>query len=109
MFDDPRLFRERHQDLEGNVDRVASSGPDASQAVLVTTTTVTTYPTVAGSFYACNETEIGGHEIEGQAASYTPDTNGIIYALNIGTSVPPIGTRLVAHNVGGRWCFRYDS
>ena len=32
----------------------------------------------------------------------------VAYALNLGTQVPPSGTTVVCHAVGGRWCFRYD-
>ena len=67
--------------------------------VLVTTTTVTTYPSTAASFYASNPTEIDGGEVEGGAASYTADTTQVVYALNVGTQVPPAGTRVVAHAV----------
>jgi hypothetical protein len=31
-----------------------------------------------------------------------------VYALNVGTMIPPVGSRVVASSVGGRWVFRYD-
>ena len=103
-----RVERERQQALSGVVDRVARFAADGSTALLVTTTMVTTYPSTAASFYASNPTEIDGSEVEGGAASYTADTTQIVFALNVGTQVPPVGTRVVAHAVGGRWVFRYD-
>jgi hypothetical protein len=103
-----RTERERQRALSGVVDRLAPFPADGSAAVLVTTTTVSTYPTAAASFYASNPTEIDGSEVEGGAASYTADTTKVVYVLNVGTQVPPIGTRVVAHAVGGRWVFRYD-
>ena len=65
----------------------------------------TTYPTTAGAFYASNPTEIDGSEVEGGAASYTADATQVVYVLNVGTQIPPAGTRVVAHAVGGRWVF----
>jgi hypothetical protein len=103
-----RIERERHQDLSNVVDRLDVVGPDGGAVVLVTTTTVSTYPATAGAFYAANPTEIDGSEIEGGAASYTADTTRLIYVLNQGTQVPPVGTRVIAHGAGGRWVFRYD-
>ncbi len=72
------------------------------------TTTVTTYPTSAGVFYACNPELIYGNETEGATPTFTADGSTIVYALNLGTSIPPNGTILVIHSVGGRWVFRFD-
>jgi hypothetical protein len=105
---DSRIERERQKALSGVVNRVAPFSADGSAAVLVTTTTVSTYPSTAGSFYASNPTEIDGSEVEGGAASYTVDATKVVYILNVGTQIPPAGTRVVAHAVGGRWVFRYD-
>jgi len=105
---DTRIERERQKSLSGVLDRVVPFRTDGSTSLLVTTTTVTTYPTTAGSFYASNPTEIDGSEIEGGAVTYTADSTQIVFILNVGTQIPPAGTRLVAHAVGGRWVFRYD-
>jgi hypothetical protein len=103
-----RVQRARHADLESVVDRVVDSGGGGAAARLLTTTTVTAYPSVAGSFFACNPTELDGAETEGGAATFTVDATQVIYALNQGTQVPPNGTCIVAHAVGGKWNFRYD-
>jgi hypothetical protein len=103
-----RIERERHQDLSNVIDRLDSVGPNGGAVVLVTTTIVSSYPTTAGAFYAANPTEIDGNEIEGGAANYAADTTQVIYVLNQGTQVPPVGTRVIAHGAGGRWVFRYD-
>jgi hypothetical protein len=103
-----RVTRERHSALSAVVDRIAPAGDDCSAARLVTTTTVTTYPTGASSFFAANPTEIDGTEVEGGAATYAVDTTQVVYVLNEGTAVPPNGTRVIAHAVGGRLVFRYD-
>ena len=105
---DSRIERERQKALSGVVDRVTPFSADGSASLLVTTTTVSTYPTSAASFFASNPTEIDGSEVEGGAASYTADATQVVYVLNVGTLIPPVGTRVVAHAVGGRWVFRYD-
>ncbi len=105
---DSRIERERQKALFGVLDRVAPFAADGTTALLVTTTTVNTYPTAAASFFASNPTEIDGSEVEGGTASYTADASKVVFILNVGTQVPPAGTRVVAHAVGGRWVFRYD-
>jgi hypothetical protein len=74
----------------------------------VITTTVTTYPVAASAYYACNPELLTGPETEGAAATFTADTATIMYAFNVGTAIPPNGTKLVIHGAGGRFCFRYD-
>jgi hypothetical protein len=103
-----RIERLRHQNLDDLVDRLDISGALGSLAQLLTTVEITTYPTTAGAFYAGNPTYVNGTETEGGLASYSPDPSQVIYAYNLGTQVPPAGTRVVAHAVGGRWVFRYD-
>jgi hypothetical protein len=103
-----RIERIRHQDLSDLVARSEPIGAEGSLAQLITTTTVMSYPNVAGAFYAGNPTYVNGTEVEGGIASYAPDATQVIYAYNVGTKVPPENTLIVAHAVGGRWVFRYD-
>jgi hypothetical protein len=103
-----RIERERHSDLARVVDQIPGNSSGGTAARIVTTTTITTYPTSAAEFYACNPTEIDGTETEGGSASYTVDADQVLYVLNVGTAIPPSGTRVVAHAVGGRWVMRYD-
>ncbi len=105
---DSRIERDRHQALAGDVDRLPPAAPTAEAAVLVQTTTVSSYPTTSAVFFAANPVEIDAVETEGQSASFTADATQILYVLNVGTAVPPVGTRLIAHGVGGRWVIRYD-
>lgn len=105
---DTRILRSRQATGQGALDSAAGDAEaDSSAAMLLTTTTVMTYPTTAGAFYAASPTEINGTETEGGAATYVPGSL-VYYALNVGTQIPPEGTRVVAHGVGGRWTFRYD-
>ena len=74
----------------------------------VITTTLTTYPTTAGVYYACNPELLSGAETEGATPTFTADTGTVVYVLNLGTQIPPNGTKLIIHSTGGRWVFRYD-
>jgi hypothetical protein len=103
-----RILRERVASSAATLDRIGSDGMFGSAAIVGVTTTVTTYPTAAGAFYAVNPATITGTEGEGDAGSPTPDTKTTLYALNTGSQIPPAGTPIVCHAVGGRWVFRYD-
>ena len=46
---DSRIERERQKALSGVIDRVVPFAADGSAALLLTTTTITTYPSTAGS------------------------------------------------------------
>jgi hypothetical protein len=107
---DLRVMRERHARATDALDQLGadSDSAHASAALIVVTTTVSVYPTSAAQFYACNPQIITGSETEGASPTYTTDTATTIYALNVGTQIPPNGTELVVHSVGGRWVFRYD-
>ena len=106
---DLRVMRERQQQASAALDRSAGQDPYGSAAMCVITTTVTTYPTVAAEFYACHPELLTGAETEGAAAVFTADGATVIYAVNLGTAVPPSGTKICIHAAGGRWVFRYDS
>ena len=103
-----RTSRNRHATNQALQDRSQPASRDCAAAVVVQTTTVTTYPTQAASFFACNPCEINGPEVEGQPGTLVPDTTTVLYVLNIGTAVPPQGTQLVAHGAGGRLTMRFD-
>ena len=91
------------------VDRLAPFAEDGAVAVLAQTKAVSSYPTVPGAFYACVAAlRSTGPRSRAPTASFTADGTRTIYALNVGTQVPPAGTRIIAHACGGRWTFRYD-
>lgn len=71
------------------------------------TTTITTYPTTAGAFYAMLPVMVTGAETEGTAGTLTVGT-GTFLALNLGTAIPPTGTNVVCTLASHRWTFRYD-
>ena len=76
--------------------------------MVVITTTITTYPTSASEFYACNPELLTGSEAERRDTDVHGRHGDDCLRLNLGTAIPPNGTYLVIHSVGGRWCFRYD-
>lgn len=104
--DEAAILRARIAALE------AALSPDAGQAagaasMVVQTTTIAAYPTVAASFFAVVQCDATGSEVEGGPGTITPN-KGKFVALNIGTAIPPLGTNLVITRPGGRWIFRYD-
>jgi hypothetical protein len=105
--DDTKRLRMR----DGNLGvEFSQSGRDPSlgmPCLLVQTTTIKAYPTLAQSFYGCSPLTILGAEVEGGEGVITvgPST---FFALNVGSVVPPTGTNLLATFVDNRWVFRYD-
>jgi hypothetical protein len=107
-MNDLRVLRDRQESGRSSLDS-GLGGVEArgSSAMLAQTTTARSYPTTAGVFYAVVPCDVDATETEGAAASYSPHSGSVAYALNLGTQVPPAGTTVVCHGVGGRWCFRY--
>jgi hypothetical protein len=66
------------------------------------------YPSEANAFYAVHETSVGGTEQEGNAAIFVPDTTRVLYARNTGTTVAPIGSRVIVSDEGDGFVFRWD-
>ena len=79
-----------------------------SEAALVQTKAAGSYPTNANAFYACTPLRVDGAEVEGAPVAFVPEPSRTIFAYNLGSKVPPAGTKAVAHSCGGRWTFRYD-
>jgi hypothetical protein len=103
-----RNERARIDVARDELDRLGDGTPDEAACMLVQTFTETTYPTTAGSFYACHPVSLGGDEDEGSTATIGADASVTVHAWNAGAEVPPSGTTLVIHAIGGRWVFRYD-
>lgn len=107
--DDARRTFHRDQDLLDLAARGDNDAPSASPSLLAATTTVTTYPTTAGRFFACDVQDLLGAETEGSVGSVTAASpTRRVLALNLGTAVPPIGTNVILVFVPHRWVFRYD-
>jgi hypothetical protein len=94
----------------GLVDGFSQSGRDPSlgmPCVVAQTKAISSYPTSAQQFYACSPLTILGLEVEGGAGITTPGAS-TLFALNLGSAVPPLGASVVATFVDNRWVFRYD-
>jgi hypothetical protein len=79
----------------------------APDRVLVQTSTKDAYPTTASAYYYCQVCSITGTPTEGGSATVTPLAGRFMYAYNIGTTVPPVGTIRTAHLRDGRYIFQY--
>src|SRR4051812_48150406 len=104
--DESRVLRSRHSNLSDRLDASKAEPPSGSLSMVVRTTTKTTYPTTANVYYACLPVDVGGTEDEGQSSPLSGGA-GFIYVLNLGTTIPPVGTNLIAESVGGRWTTQY--
>jgi hypothetical protein len=98
-----RTLRRRHDNLEAVADQRRGTTVNCSQSLVVITFTVTVYPTVAKSYYACHPVTVAGTQAEGQTVTTTTDTTQTLYIANVGSVVPPSGTTLIATMVSGRW------
>jgi hypothetical protein len=111
-MNDARILRDRQAIATRELDCATGSLPPvAGQSILAVTYQYLAYPNVPNVFYAVHLTEVDGTETEGGAATYVQPTAlrvWPIYALNLGTAVPPQGTEVICSYVGGRLCFRFD-
>ena len=84
-----------------------SPAAEGSVSFLGTTTTVSSYPTAAGKFFAITPKQLLGTETEGGSGSSSALGSGVIYAKHIGTSVPASGTDVIVTFVPYRFTFEY--
>lgn len=105
MMDEARTLRERQAEL-GRATDDADIPPQGACPLVVKTKTVGTYPTSAKSYYVVTTQTPGGTEVEGGTLSLSAVT-GDFFAGNIGNAIPPSGTEVIAHPIGGRWIFAY--
>lgn len=101
--------RLRQDSTLDDLDRTPETELDCAPGELLQTYTHTTYPTAAGDVYACHPVWIDADDDEGATPSFAVDTSVTIYAINVGSEIPPSGSNVIAHAVGGRWVFRWDT
>lgn len=89
------------------VDRNRIAQPDDGLAFLGIVTTLGNYPVVPQSVYILTAVSLGSNDQEGSGVTVQV-LGGPIYALNVGSIVPPTGVKVMCQLVGGRWIFRYD-
>ena len=105
--DEATRFQIRESALGEDVRRGLIDPFLGAPSLLVRTTILRTYPATAQSYFACQPLTLLGKEIEG-GGGVTTATTSSFFALNLGLTVPPVGTQVVATFVGNRWVFRYD-
>lgn len=106
--DEAKRLRVRGDSLAADLIRGLPSPGQGAPCLVARTTRVATYPTGARSYFACTPVTVLGTEAEGAVAELTTLAAGF-FALNLGGTVPPQGTDVVATFVGNRWVFRYDA
>lgn len=105
MSHEAEILRIRQADDAIDIGRSPTPTEMGGTSIVVQTKTKTSYPTAAGVYYACDILEIFGPEVEGGAATYWPKGE-TIYVLNLGASVPVVGSKEIADYVPYRWVFR---
>lgn len=103
-----RQSDDRDADLASAIDAEPDYDCDGAPSMLLQTFTQTTYPTTAARVYACRPVRATAALTEGATASYVVDSTRTYYAANLGSAIPPSGTRVVAVQRNGSWVFRYD-
>jgi hypothetical protein len=102
-----RDTRDRQYDIVIEVERLPEEPGGGGSSYLLRTFAEGTYPTTAARVYACHPVAVDCTDEEAAAATLTAGS-GVIHALNVGTTIPPAGTDVIACGVGGRVVFRYD-
>lgn len=92
--DDLRSLKEQMKAMERRLAAMGSNRADCMISGIGKTEAIGTYPTNAGGCYGLNIQQISGNETENTLATYT-DTGIVIRAFNIGSRVPPAGTRVL--------------
>ena len=91
-------------------DLVARRGPDpatGATSMVAATAAVDAYPTAAAVFFGCHPLILLGAEVEGGAGTVSAAA-GTLFALNLGTTIPPVGALVLLTFVANRWVFRWD-
>lgn len=97
-----RTDRNRQAEALDDLDRFPDDQDNGTIGMLLVTKTCSSYPTSAGAVYCCNPVRVDADDTEGAAAVFTADTSVLIFALNIGSGVPAVGSYHVGTAVGGR-------
>lgn len=103
-----RRLRIRETTLADDLKRQLSDPSQGSPSHVAQTIVLSSYPTTAQCYYACQPVTVLGTEVEGGLGS-TSVLTSTFFCLNLGSAIPPAGTQILATFVGNRWVFRYDS
>lgn len=107
-MDTIRVLNDRSRAMQEDQDRIPPPNVGGSRSLLCVTTTVATYPTAANAFYMCISQGIDGTEAEGATATFNQDTGTPFPACNVGSQIPPEGTEVIVHFVGGKASFEWN-
>jgi hypothetical protein len=107
VFDEVKRLRQRDSEVINASTRLLSGRSSGAPCLISRTTTLSNYPSAAASYYACNAVAVLGPEVEGGPGIISSDS-GTFFALNIGSTIPPVGTQVLVTFIGNRWVFRYD-
>lgn len=97
-------------DVDAIDDASSRDGEDPGaghQPLLAQTQAVSTYPTVAKSFYSVQQVVLTGAESEGGGGTLSTQGDHF-WALNTGSAIPPVGTQVLLSWVPFRWIFQHD-
>jgi len=97
--------------MMGNDTRNRLKPPDNPDCVVAKTTTHSngSYPSDPANprvKFAMIAVDIGGDEVEGATATFEPK-GAIFLALNLGSKIPPEGSKVICHRMNGRWTFSF--
>jgi hypothetical protein len=107
-IDKARRLDIREASLADDLSRSLSDISSGSPCLVARTVALSSYPSVAQCYFACQPLTVLGAEVEGGSGSTTV-TSSTFFALNLGSTIPPVGTQVLATFVGNRWVFRYDA
>lgn len=102
-----KRLRTRDASLDGPASGARIDAASPSPVIVAQTKALTTYPTAAQRFYACKPVVVLGAEVEGGAGVITTEP-ATVMALNIGASIPPVGTNVILSYCANRWLFAYN-
>jgi hypothetical protein len=105
--DDAVRLRIQDASLADSLSQVEGDPSLGMPCLVAQTKTLAFYPTSAQQFYACSPLTVLGNEVEGGTGILTND-GATIFALNLGSAVPPSGSNVIATFVDNRWVFRFD-
>lgn len=107
MTQDSSLTRNQILDLRSDLDRLWPTAKCLGEATLVKTAAKNDYPADAAAYFWCELIRASGTPSEGEPGVFTPSGRHL-FALNLGSQIPPAGTILLAVLAGSRWTIRYD-
>jgi hypothetical protein len=106
-YDEAKRLRVRESVLTEISTRGPSDQTSGPPCMVARTVSLGSYPTTATCFYACNPITVLGTEAEDGPSILTTEAC-TLFALNLGSTIPPAGTDILVTFVRHRWAFRYD-